>query len=59
MTKTTLIKDNIKLWLAYRFRTSVHYHQGKKHGSIQAGMKKEWRYLHLYQKAARRLCSGS
>lgn len=23
---------------AYRFRGSIHYHQGRKHGSIQAGM---------------------
>jgi hypothetical protein len=24
--------------LSYRFRSSVHYHHGWKHGSIQAGM---------------------
>jgi hypothetical protein len=24
--------------LAYKFRGSLHYHYGKKHGSIQAGM---------------------
>jgi hypothetical protein len=29
MTKATLIKDKIKLGLDYRFRGSVHYHQGK------------------------------
>ena len=35
MTKATIIKDSY-LWLAYRFRGSVYYHQGRKHGSIQA-----------------------
>ena len=29
MTKASLIKDNISLGLAYRFRDSVHYHQGR------------------------------
>jgi hypothetical protein len=43
------------LGLAYRFRGSVHYHHGRKHGSIQAGMvRKELRVLHLVQKANRR-----
>ena len=28
MTKASLIKDNILLGLAYRFRSSAHYHQG-------------------------------
>ena len=28
MTKVTLIKGNISLGLAYRFRGSVHYHPG-------------------------------
>jgi hypothetical protein len=39
-----------------QFRGSVHYHQGRKHGSIQAGMvlEKELRVLHLDLKAARR-----
>jgi hypothetical protein len=38
MTKATLIKGNISLgWLTV-FSASVHYHQGGKHGSIQAGM---------------------
>jgi len=41
MTKTTLIKDNIQLGLAYRFRGSVHYPHGGKHGSMQAGMELE------------------
>jgi hypothetical protein len=26
------------LGLAYRFRGSVHYHYGRKHGSVQAGI---------------------
>jgi hypothetical protein len=48
MTKARLIKD-IYLGLAYRFRGSVHYHQG----SFQAGMvQEELRVLHL--KAASR-----
>jgi hypothetical protein len=55
MTEATLIKDNIYLGLAYRFRGSVHYHQGRKHGSIQAGMLEELEGLHLVQKANRRL----
>jgi len=29
MTNASFIKDNIKLGLAYRFRGSVHYHQGR------------------------------
>ena len=41
--------------LAYRLRGSVHYHYGRKHGSIQAGMVLELlRVLHLHPKAARR-----
>ena len=50
MTKATLIKDNIYLGLAYRFRGSVHYHQWWEHGSIQAGMvQKELRILYFIQ----------
>jgi hypothetical protein len=47
MTKMTLIKANTSLGLTYRFRGSVHYHHGRKHGSIQAGMvlEKELRVL--------------
>jgi hypothetical protein len=58
MTKATPIKNNISLGLAYRFRGSVHYHQSRKHGSIQAGMvlEKELRVLHLYPAAAKRYC---
>jgi len=33
MTTATLIKEDIKLVLAYSFRGSVHYHHGRKHGS--------------------------
>jgi hypothetical protein len=29
MAKVSLIKDNTELGLAYRFRGSVHYHQGR------------------------------
>jgi hypothetical protein len=50
------------LGMAYRFRGSVHYHHGRKHGSIQADtvLKKEPRVLHLDLKAVRRLAfSGS
>jgi len=48
MTMTTLIKENISLGLAYSFRGSVHYHHGRKHGSVQADMvlEKELRVLY-------------
>jgi hypothetical protein len=44
------------LGLAYRFRGSVHYHQGRKHGSIQADLvlEKELGVVHLVPKANRR-----
>jgi hypothetical protein len=43
------------LGLAYSFRGSVHYHQGRKHGSLQADMVlEELRVLQLDLKAARR-----
>jgi hypothetical protein len=37
------------LGLAYRFRSSVHYHHGEKHGSLQRDevLKEELRVLHL------------
>jgi hypothetical protein len=55
MTKATLIKDSISLGLAYSFRSSVHYHRGRKQGSFQAGMgQKELRVLHLVPKTNRR-----
>ena len=52
----TLTKENIELGLAYSFRGLVHYHQGRKHGSIQADMvlEKKHRGLYLDLKAARR-----
>jgi hypothetical protein len=55
MTKASLIKDNIKLGLSYRFRGSVHYQHGRMCGSIQADpvLEKETRVLHLDQKAVR------
>ena len=42
--------------LAYSFRGSVHYHHGRKHGSIQADMvlEKELRVLHLDLQEAKR-----
>jgi hypothetical protein len=60
MTKAALIKDNISLGLAYRFRGSVPYHHGGKDGSIQTDMvlEKELRVLHLDWKAARRRFSS-
>jgi phenylalanyl-tRNA synthetase beta subunit len=46
------------LELAYRFRGSVHYHHGGKHGSIQADVVlEELRVLHFDPKAARRRLS--
>ena len=57
MTKATLIKENIQLGLAYGFRGLVHYHRGRKHGSIQADMVLEVRrVLHLDPKAAEGDC---
>ena len=45
--------------LAYSFRGSVHGHQGRKHGSVQADMVlEELRVLHLDLKAARGLSSA-
>jgi hypothetical protein len=38
MTTTTLIKENILLGMAYRFRGSVHYHHAQKHESMQVDM---------------------
>jgi hypothetical protein len=38
--------------MAYSFRVLVHYHHGRKHGSIQAGMVlEELSVLHLDPKA--------
>jgi hypothetical protein len=59
MTKASLIKDNIQLRLAYSFRGSIHYHQGRKHGSIQADMvQEELRVLYLHLKAASRILAS-
>ena len=45
--------------LSYSFRGSVHYHHGRKHGSVQADMvlEKELRVLHLDLKVARKSVS--
>ena len=63
MTKASLMRDNISLGLAYRFRGSVHYHHGGKHGSMQAGMVLEkLSVLHLdltTNQMWRRDCSSS
>jgi hypothetical protein len=60
MTKTSPIKENVQLGLAYSFRGSVHYHLGRKHGSIQVDMVlEEQRVLHLDLKAARRRLSST
>jgi hypothetical protein len=58
MTTATLMKANVSLELAYRFRGLVYYHHSRKHGSIQADMvlEKELRVLHLDSKATRRDC---
>jgi hypothetical protein len=38
MTKATLIRTTFNWGLAYSFRGSVHYHHGRKLGSIQVGL---------------------
>jgi hypothetical protein len=43
--------------LVYSFRGSVHYHHGRKHGSVQADMMLEkLRVLELYPKATEGNC---
>ena len=55
MTMVTLIRENISLGLAYRFRGLVHYHHGGKHGSVQVDLLlEEPRVLHLDLQAVRR-----
>jgi hypothetical protein len=54
MTKATLVNDNIKLGLAYRFRGSVHYHQGRNMAASRQALE-ELRVLHLVSQANRRL----
>jgi hypothetical protein len=46
---TTLIKENISLWLAYSFKGLVYYCHGGKHTDMQADMvlEKKLRLLHL------------
>jgi hypothetical protein len=43
--------NSCKGQLVYSFRGSVHYHHGRKHGSLV--LEKELRILHLFLKAAR------
>jgi hypothetical protein len=54
MIMAPLIKDNIKLELAYNFRGLFRYHYGRNHGSTQAGMvlEQEFRVLPLNPQAA-------
>jgi len=49
------------LGLAYSFRGSVHYHHGRKHGSVQEAdmVLEELRALHLDPKVARRKLSSA
>jgi hypothetical protein len=57
MTVATLIKENIPLGLANRWRGLVHCHHGRKHGSMQASMvlEKELRVLCWNGQAAGRV----
>jgi hypothetical protein len=61
MIKTTLIKENIYLGLAYSFTGTVHYHHGWKYGTMQAEMvlEEELKVLYLDLKAARRSLSST
>jgi hypothetical protein len=55
MTKATLTKENIPLWLVYSFRGSVPYHHGGKHDNVKADeVLEDLRVLHLDPKAGRR-----
>jgi len=47
MAKATLTKDNISLGLVYSFSGLVHYHHGRKQGSIQTDIVLE-RELRVY-----------
>jgi hypothetical protein len=49
MTEASLKSVDISLGLAYSFGGSVHYHRGRRHGSLQAGMviSRELRVFHL------------
>jgi hypothetical protein len=56
MSKGTLIKDNIEVGLAYKFRGLIHFHHGEKHSSVQASMAlEELRVLYLALKPFRRI----
>jgi hypothetical protein len=59
MTKSTLIKANISLGLAYSFGGLVHYHHGRNRGSVQSDklLEKELCVLKLDTKTAKRLSS--
>jgi hypothetical protein len=62
MAKAALVKESVSLGLAYSFSGLIHYHQGRKHGSVQTEtVLEELRVLHLDPKAARRrvLSAGS
>jgi hypothetical protein len=60
MTKATFIKGKIKLGLAYRLKSLVHYCQCGKHDSIYAHMMlEELRVLNLVLKGARRRLASS
>jgi hypothetical protein len=52
-------KDNVELGLVYRFRGSVHHHQGRNMAVSKAGMvQEELRDLHLHLKAASRILTS-
>jgi hypothetical protein len=51
MTKATLIKDSIQFEMTYSLRDSVHYHHGRKDGTV---LEKELIVLHLDWKATKR-----
>jgi hypothetical protein len=51
-------KENIYLGLPSRFRGSVHYHQGRKHGSFQGDLGLGEPKLHLDPKTNRSLLSS-
>ena len=58
MTLATLIKENISLGLASRFRGLGCYHQSRTLGSVQADVVlEELRVLHLYPQAAGGNCT--
>ena len=61
MTKATLIFGQHLIGLSYNVRGSVHYHHGRKHGSVQADMvlEKELRVLHLDLTLAKRVLASS